>query len=190
MAPKNDSSTRPLKASGILMGAAFAGMMLPQESDAQVASEPPDYGNSFASRTDLGSGIVLVNGNINNSPGTDVADYFQISGLTPGSTFSIDASLTRTSGAPFISLAIFNSSGSTLTSAFADLTTNPTYTGTLTGTVPGDGILVGSAAFNENSGSLNYTFAIPEPRASVLTAAAALAALAAYRRKKNAGTAK
>jgi hypothetical protein len=185
---KEDSLSRTGKTSGLLMTAAFAGMMLPQQSDAQVASEPPDYGNSFASRTDLGSGIVLVNGSVDIP--TDLSDFFQISGLIGGSSFSIAVNATRTSGAgAFMDLRIFNTSGASLANTFADLASSSTFSGTLTGTVPADGILVGSAQYNEGAGSASYSFAIPEPRVSILTAAGALAALAARRRKKKAESA-
>jgi hypothetical protein len=180
---RESSCPRTGKISGILMTAAFAGMMLPQQSDAQIATEPPDYGNDFNSRTDLGSGIILVSGSI--TIPTDINDYFQISGLTAGSTFSIDVNVVRTGGAgAFVNLFILNSGGSVLDSGFGDLENSATFNDTLTGTVPNDGILVGSAQYNEGSGSASYSFAIPEPRASILTAATALAALAARRRKK------
>src|ERR1700716_3716695 len=82
-APRNSSKTSPA-----LLAAAFAGMMLPHRGDAQVVSEPPDFGNTFATRTNLGSGILLFNGSVDT--GTDPNDYFQLSGLSAGSTFSFD----------------------------------------------------------------------------------------------------
>lgn len=183
---KTESSLlAPEKASKILMAAAFAGMMLPRQSDAQVATEPPDYGNSFVGRTDLGSGIVLVQGSVDGA--TDPNDYFQISGLAPNSPFSIQVTgLYTGTQAPFAQFYVFNLSSGILAQAFGGVSPgSPTFNATLTGVVPADGTIVGAAQLGEGSGTLTYSFAVPEPRASILTAAAALAAIAARRRKKS-----
>ena len=111
-----------------------------------------DFGNTFAVRNDLGAGVTEVIGAIN--PTSDV-DWFRIDGLTAGSTFTINGVFTG--GARY---GIFDNANVNL----VPLATNP---GTMTGTVPTDGILVVQVIQNEALATydltLGTTAGTPEP---------------------------
>jgi PEP-CTERM motif len=130
-----------------------------------------DFGNSFAARNDLGSGVTEVIGSI---PFSD-SDFFQIGGFLAGGSYTITGGYTG-----FANYAVLNSAGSTVNGA---LVGNPA---TMTGTIPSDGILVVQVQ-NSEGGTYDLTLAAPTsgvPEPSTLGGVGlALAAGFALRRK-------
>jgi len=145
-------------------------------ASAATVSEPPDFGNSFASATSLAAGTDRVQGEVqfNNF------DYFRFSGLLGGSAYSISGTY---SGAG--DYAVKDSAGVDLNSS----SYNPSM---FMGLVPGDGILVIQATNNseESSGTYDLTLTasststVPEP-STLAAVGLGLAGAVAMRRKLN-----
>jgi hypothetical protein len=173
----DNARKKPRKTSTILLAAACAGFTANPAAAAIIVSEPPDFSDFSSSATNLGPGVQVVTGSVSNA---DVHDYFKVTGLQPSVPFSINVTFTPAGSQHGGTLAILNSSGIQLDSEFFF---DDPVSRTLTGTIPGDGILIGAADSTEGGGGA-YSFSnFPEPGGAALAAAAALAALARRKRK-------
>ena len=136
-----------------------------------------DFGNTFAARTGLPGGTTQVFGGVN--PGNDFDDFFFFSGLPLGGAFTFTGLY---EGAVNVSVL---TNGNSVINGNSNLSNPPT----MTGTVPGDGILVigahgfeGTAFYDLRLDVVGGTSQIPEPATAGL-AGLALASAVALRRK-------
>ena len=137
-----------------------------------------DFPNAFASATSLPIGTDVVLGAYQGNLSQDI-DFFKFVNLLAGASFTVSA----TSPSGFALLSVFNS-GQT------QIGTTQVYSsaaGTVSGTVPGNGMLVLQLANSEGGGPYTVTLtgpvSTPEPATVGLTALGLAAAAIAARRK-------
>ena len=131
-----------------------------------------DFGDTFALLNSLGSGVTEVIGQINPS---FEHDYFSISGLAGGTSYTITGLYTGSA-----SYEVLTSGNLVLNS----INNNPA---SMSGTIPGDGILVVHVAQNEQISTYDLTLTaassgVPEP-GTLAGAGLAVASGIALRRK-------
>ncbi|SRR5579885_584098 len=156
-------------------------------AQAGIITESTDFGNTFATATDLGPGATGVSGQVFNSTpsSNDFFDFVRFSGLTPGSVLHFTTTATNP-GATFFEF--LSSANTFITSVSPGNSVDVTVP-----TSPNDGIVVFEVSY-EGGGetSSNYTASftttaagVPEPGTiGGVGLGLAGAALAALRRKK------
>ncbi len=149
-------------------------------SQAAVLTESTDLSNSVSSPTILDPSINTVIGNFSDgSPANfnfDPADYFQFTGLTPGSSFTLNWTPNG-----YVTLRAYDPANTS--TPLIDYT-SPNAS-TFNGTVPNSGALTVGAINSEGMGFQVSLSGVPEPGTLSVTGLALAGALALRRKKKN-----
>ncbi len=140
-------------------------------AQATTFNETTDFSNNSATANLLPLGTDRVLGSIN--PSGDI-DFFKLTGLTPGALYSL--------------IGTYEGSAryTVLNSALATLNTAVDNPALLTGTIPGDGMLVVGVLQNEQIAfyDLNLQTSIPEPSTAAGVGLALAGALALRSKQK------
>ena len=151
-----------------------------------------DFADTFATADALPVGTDEVTGE-NSDANIGEPDFFKFSGLEPNVAFTLNAEWT---GGGFTNVSVFDSSGGApLDSAELNSTNSSPSPASLTGLIPGDGMLIFEASGGEGVNykvTLSAPLLAPVPEPSTLALAALGAALtgvyARRRRKVRGGT--
>ena len=160
-----------------LLTAVFLAAVLAASARASGVTEGADFSNTFAGANLMPAGTTQVNGTVSPDSGGDT-DFFKFANLQPGSTYLFAVSLTF--GVP--SYGVLDSGSNFLNGPIA-------YSDSMSGIVPGDGVLVVEVQATSNWGyytvdaNLQEGSAIPEP-ATLAVAGLALAALSLRRKRR------
>jgi hypothetical protein len=124
---------------------------------ATTVNESTDFGNTFANTTQLPVGSDVVNGSINFT--SDPADFIRFIGLAPNLPFTLSG------------FNVFGTNNKTVLSSSNSVIAGPTDVSLpLSGTVPGDGILIVDVNNNIEGGTYSLTLnAALAPEPSTLT---------------------
>lgn len=173
-----------------MLGAALAGLsLMPTEGEAAAYYETTDFGNSYATATDLTSTF----GNFLNDSGVvgaitptapDSTDFFKVN-VAPNTAAAINFTASSTVANPYFGISVWNSAGTPFANTYLDTMPTPgtTYQGVLSFTTPADGIIFFGTNHESGAATINYSIGtVPEP-ASALLAVAGIAATALVRRR-------
>jgi hypothetical protein len=164
-----------------LLAAACGGLLAP--AAAHAVTEPPDFGNTFETRTSLPGGTLQIGGSVA-IPG-DPSDFARFAGLMPG-PLTVFWKVQGNQNTNFPVVDILNDSNVMLGRATSTLVPNEMENGTIPVTVPANGVLVARLWFGEIASSYSYTLAVPEPSSAAALAGLGALALLGRRRKPDA----